>query len=165
MLKSYVNLEVFPLTVSCLVKLLCLLCQSYHLILSFDSNLPHECIYTFQLQFFPIGSSGLYSHHVTIYEMWQHGTKKYFLDVTAVDPVTGDSVMLRGSFRVFGRQEKYFCSLNMINIGMSPIPQGRSLEFISVGKAKKFRCRIDNGIMEPCKFVFFAVIRCNENIN
>ena len=84
--------------------------------------------------------------------MWKNGAKRYFLDVTATDPATGDSVNLMGSFRVFGHQEKYFCSLNMINIGTSPILQGRSLEFISVGKATNFICRIDNEKMIPCKF-------------
>ena len=39
----------------------------------------------------------------------------------------------------------------MINTGTSPIPQGGSLEFISVGKAKEFTRKIDNGAMQPCK--------------
>ena len=52
---------------------------------------------------------------------------------------------------MLGHQENYFCSLNMINTG---IPQGGSLEFISVGKAKEFTCKIDNGPMQPCKLIF-----------
>ena len=98
------------------------------------------------------GSSGSFLHTVTSYEVFQHGTNKYFLDVTAVDPSNGDSVTLRGAFRVFGYQEKYLCSLNMINTGTSPIPQGGSLEIISVGKATNFKCKIDNGTtIQPCK--------------
>ena len=85
--------------------------------------------------------------------MWKQNTEKYFLNVTAVDPNTNESVTLRGALRVFGHQEKYFCSLNMINTGTSPIPQGGSLEFISVGKAKEFICKIDNGTMKPCKLI------------
>jgi hypothetical protein len=79
------------------------------------------------------------------------GTRKYFLDVNAADPNTGDSVTLRGAFRVFGHQENYFCSLNMINTGTSPIPQGGFLEFISVGYATEFTCKIDNGTIQPCR--------------
>ena len=98
------------------------------------------------------GSSGSFLRTVTSFEVIQHGTNKYFLDVTAVDPSSGDSVTLRGAFRVFGYQEKYFCSLNMINTGTSPIPQGGSLEIISVGKATNFKCKIDNGTtIQPCK--------------
>ena len=83
--------------------------------------------------------------------MWKLNTEKYFLNVTAVHNDTGDNVTLSGAFRVFGHQEKYFCSLNMINTGTSPIPEGESLEFISVGKATNFTCKIDNGAMQPCK--------------
>ena len=86
--------------------------------------------------------------------MWKLNTKKYSLNVTAVDPITNDSVILIGAFRVFGHQEKYFCSLNMINTGTRPIPQGESLEFISVGNATEFICEIDNGTMLPCKFIY-----------
>ena len=89
------------------------------------------------------GSSGSFFHEVkSDIKFWNHGTKKYFLNVKAVDPNTGDSDTLRGAFRVFGHQENYFCSLNMINTGTRPIPQGGSLEFISVGKATNFDCKI-----------------------
>ena len=98
------------------------------------------------------GSSGSFLHTVPSYEVFKHGTNKYFLDVTAVDPSNGDSVTLRGAVRVFGHQEKYFCSLDIINTGTSPIPQGGSLEIISVGKATNFKCKIDNGTtIQPCK--------------
>ena len=86
--------------------------------------------------------------------MWELNTKKYFLNVIALDPMTNGSVTLKGALRVFGHQEKYFCSLNMINIGTGPIPQGGSLEFISVGMAKEFTCKIDNEPMKPCKLIF-----------
>ena len=54
---------------------------------------------------------------------------------------------------MFGHQEGYWCSLNMINTGTSPIPQGGSLEFIKVGKANEFKYKIDNGTMQLCKFI------------
>ena len=84
-------------------------------------------------------------------EVLQQGTNKYFLHVTAIDPNTGDSVTLRAAFRVFGHQESFFCSLNMINTGTTPIRQGGSLEFISVGSAINFTCKIDNGSLQTCK--------------
>ena len=100
------------------------------------------------------GSSGSFFRIFTTDEIFDHGVKKYVLNVKAVDPNTGDSVTLRGAFRVFGHQEKYFCSLNMINTGTRPIPQGGSLEFISVGKATNFKCKIDDGATQPCKLIF-----------
>ena len=101
------------------------------------------------------GSSGSFFYNFTTNEIWSFGTKKYSLKVKAVDPNSGDNVTLRGAFRVFGHQEKYFCSLNMINTGTNPIPQGGSLEFISVGKATEFTYMyaIDNKAMVPCKFI------------
>ena len=116
------------------------------------------CSYTFFHSCIGAGSSGSFFRKFTEDEIWEHGLKKYFLNITAVDPNTGDSVTLRGAFRVFGHQEKYFCSLNMINTGTSPIPQGGSLEFISVGKATEFTCKIDDGDTQPCKLLIFAVI-------
>ena len=85
--------------------------------------------------------------------MWKLNTKKYSLNVTALDPITNDSAILIGAFRIFGHQEKYFCSLNMINTGTRPIAQGESLEFISVGNATEFTCETDNGTRLPCKFI------------
>ena len=87
--------------------------------------------------------------------MWKQNSNIYSLYVTATDPNTNDSVILNGSFRVFGHQEKYFCSLNMINTGTSPIPKEGSLEFISVGKAKEFTCEID-GTTHPCKLILHS---------
>ena len=58
---------------------------------------------------------------------------------------------------MFGHQENYFCSLNMINTRTSQLSQGESLEFISVGKATNFTCKIDNGAMQPCKLLIFSV--------
>ena len=100
------------------------------------------------------GSSGTFTYNFTVEEMWKQNTNEYILHVIAVDPNTNDSVNLTGAFRVFGHQEKYFCSLNMINTGTSLIPQGGSLEFISVGMANEFTCKIDNGTMKPCKLMF-----------
>ena len=98
------------------------------------------------------GSSGTFSYTFNSDEMWKQNTEKFILYVRAVDPKNkNESVTVEGAFRVFGHQEKYFCSLNMINTGTRPIPQGGSLEFISVGKAKEFTCKIDNGNMQPCK--------------
>ena len=85
--------------------------------------------------------------------MWIQNTKKYILNVTAVDKDTGESVTLNGTFRVFGHQEKYFCSLNMINTGTGSLPQGGSLEFIRVGKATNFTCKIGEEPMKPCKLM------------
>ena len=99
------------------------------------------------------GSSGSFFHNFTIDEILKFGTRKFFLDVKAVDPNTGDSVTLRGAFRVFGHHENYFRSLNMINTGTSPIPQGGSLEFISVGNPTEFACKFDNGTMQPCRLI------------
>ena len=116
------------------------------------------CSYIFLHSCIGADSSGSFFRNFTRDEIWEHGLKEYFLNVKAVDPTTGDSVTLRGAFRVFGRQERYFCSLNMINTGTSPIPQGGSLEFISVGKATEFTCTIDDGATQPCKLLIFAVI-------
>ena len=100
------------------------------------------------------GSSGSFFRNFTRDEIFDRGLKRYVLTVIAVDPTIGDSVTLRGAFRVFGHQEKYFCSLNMINTGTkSPIPQGGALEFISVGKATEFTCKIDDGATQPCKLL------------
>ena len=98
-------------------------------------------------------------------EIWEQKTEEYFLHVTAKHIDTGDNDSLIGAFRVFGHQEKYFCSLNMINTGTRPIPQGESLEFISVGKAKDIICKID-GIMQPCKLIFaMIVIMCVKSLS
>ena len=98
------------------------------------------------------GSSGSFNYNFTTNNILTFKTGKYFLDVTAVDPGTGDNVTLRGAFRVFGHQENYFCSLNMINTGTSPIPQGESLKFISAGEATAFTCKFDNGpTLDPCR--------------
>ena len=84
--------------------------------------------------------------------MFGHKAKPYILHIEANDPNTNDNVTLIGKYRVFGHQENYFCSLNMINTGTSPILQGGSLEFISVGKATKFECKIDKStVIDPCK--------------
>ena len=117
------------------------------------------CSYIFLHSCIGAGSSGSFFRIFTTDEIFNHGLKKYFLNVKAVDPNIGDSVTLTGAFRVFGHQENYFCSLNMINTGTSPIPQGGALEFISVGKATEFTCKIiDDGAMQPCKLLIFAVI-------
>ena len=89
------------------------------------------------------GSSGFFTHTLTIDDIWEHMTKRYILHVEATDPSTGESVTLNGLFRVFGHQEKYFCSLNMINTGTEPIAADEQLEFISVGKAENFTCKLD----------------------
>ena len=104
------------------------------------------------------GSSGSFFRNFTWDEIWEHGLKEFVLNVTAVDPNSGDNVTLRGAFRVFGHQEKYVCSLNMINTGTRPLPQGGYLEFISVGKATEFTCTIDDGATQLCKLLIFAVI-------
>ena len=114
-------------------------------------------LYIHTLLYWCTGSSGYFFHTFFRNETWKHGLKKYSLDVKGVDPNIGDSVIWRGEFRVFGHQEKYFCSLNMINTGSRPIPQGESLEFISVGKAKEFNCTIDEGTPQLCKLLIFAV--------
>ena len=107
------------------------------------------------------GSSGTFLYNFNEEEMWEQNTEEYILYVTAIDPNTTDTVTLRGAFRVFGHQEKYFCTFNMINTGTDPISQEGSLEFISVGNAKKIMCEIDGNI-HPCKlqliFVAFMIM-------
>ena len=86
--------------------------------------------------------------------MWKQNTEEYILYITAIHQYTGgDSVTLRGTFRVFGHQVKYSCCLNMINTGTNSLLQGISLEFIRVGRAANFTCKIDEVPMKPCKFV------------
>ena len=85
--------------------------------------------------------------------MWKQNTEEYVLYVTAIHQYTGENVTLRGAFRVFGHQEKYFCSLNVINMGTSSLLQGSSLEFIRVGEAANFTCKIDEEPMKPCKLM------------
>ena len=94
------------------------------------------------------GSSGIFCYNFTVDEIWEQNTEKYILHVTAVDLITNDSVTLRGAFRVFGHQEKYFCSLNMINTGTGSLQQGGSLE-VSVGKATNFTYKIDEEPTQP----------------
>ena len=103
-----------------------------------------------------VGSSGSFGRTMTNDEMYQHGTKKH---VTAIDPNTCDNVTVRAAFRVFGRHERFFCSLNMINTGTTPIRQGGSLEFISVGSATNFTCNINNGPAQTCKTVLCFTYR------
>ena len=98
-----------------------------------------------------VGSPGSFTRTMTNNEVFQQNTNQYFLHVTAIDPNTGDNVTLRAAFRVFGFQERFFCSLNMINTGTTPIRQGESLEFISVGSATNFTCNINNGPAQTCK--------------
>ena len=76
-------------------------------------------------------------------------TKKYILHVKATDPNTNKVVTLIGSFRVFGHQENYFCTVNMINTGMQPIQRGGYVEFSSVGRVTKFMCKIDQEELKP----------------
>ena len=77
----------------------------------------------------------------------------YHLKIEAKELSTNETVTLMGSFRVFGHPEKYFCSLNMINTGTRPIPQGGPLEFISVGSADNFTCQVDGQeYMQSCMF-------------
>ena len=75
----------------------------------------------------------------------------YTLHIEAVDPNTDESVTLSGSFRVFGHQEMYFCSANMVNIGTQPLHNGGYMyvEFISVGKGARFKCYIDGEDYAP----------------
>ena len=75
-------------------------------------------------------------------------TKRYTLNVKAVNKSSCESVTLSGSFRVFGHQEKYFCSADMINTEIQPI-QSEYLEYVSVGKARHFSCKTykKNGAM------------------
>ena len=110
------------------------------------------------------GSSGYFSYIFTYDELRKYGTKKYFLHVEAIDPKTNDSVMLKGAFRVFGHQEMYFCTLNMINTATTPIPQGGSVEFISVGHARDFICKID-GESHSCKYHTFPENEKNSSLS
>ena len=71
------------------------------------------------------------------------------LRVEATDTSTGESVTLSGSFRVFGHREKYFCSVNMINIGTELMPADGWVEFISVANSINFTCEVD-GEECPC---------------
>ena len=104
------------------------------------------------------GSSGTFSYTFTEDEMWEQNIMRYSLHVTAIHKHTTATATLSGSFRVFGHQEKYFCSLNMINTGTRPIPKGGYLEFISVGMATKFNCTMDKGPVQQCKLIFVVVI-------
>ena len=97
------------------------------------------------------GLSGFFSHNFTYDEIRELGTDRHFLHVEAVEQSTKKNVTLIGVFRVFGEQEHYFCSLNMINTATRPIPQGGSVEFISVGMANSFECNIGKN-WYPCKF-------------
>ena len=94
-------------------------------------------------------------------------TKRYILHVKATDPNTDESIMLNGSFRVFGHQEKYFCSLNMINTGTEPIPADGQLEFISVGNSENFTCKLDGKNMcmsdDKCLCKFDGVLAIAKN--
>ena len=102
--------------------------------------------------YYCIGSSGTFAYYFTSGEIWEQNTKKYILHVKAFDRNTNEIVTLNGSFRVFGHQEKYFCTQNMINTATSPIQQGGVVEFISVGRVANFKCTIDGYIIIPCKF-------------
>ena len=98
------------------------------------------------------GSSGIFFFDFTITQIWKRNTKRYYLHVDAIDPNTNETATLIGAFRVFGHQEKYFCSQNMINTATRPIQQEGVVEFISVGKAANFTCKIDKHKFIPCKF-------------
>ena len=97
-------------------------------------------------------------------ELWKHKTKIYRLRVDAFDETTEETVTLTGSFRVFGHQEKYFCSANMINIGTEPVQE--SLEYITVGNGRNFNCimrdentTLVNPLNGPCK------LKCHSENN
>ena len=115
------------------------------------------------------GSSGVFSHTVKEYELWMYMTNIYTLTVTAQHHDSRKCVSISSSFRVFGHQEQYFCSANMINTRTLPQPQqGGHLEFIAVGKGKSFKCRIyeQNNMstplyeMFPCKLKYTLVSCC-----
>ena len=99
-------------------------------------------------------------------KLWEHMYERYTLNVKAVHKSTCESVTLSGSFRVFGHQEKYFCSADMINTEIQPI-QSEYLEYISVGKARHFTCKIygnNNTIYTPvngpCKLNCLLLASC-----
>jgi hypothetical protein len=94
-------------------------------------------------------SSGMFTYTFGEDQIWKHMAEKYTLIVKATDPMTDETVTLRGKFRVFGHQERYFCSVNMINTGMQPIPIGGCLEYIRVGNTTNFTCKMD-GDEIPC---------------
>jgi hypothetical protein len=96
-------------------------------------------------------SSGSFAYNFTRDEILQHGVKRYRIYVEAKDEITDEIagettdeiITLSGQFRVFGHQEKYFCSVNMINTGTRPIQKGGSVEYVSVGKhITNFKCRM-----------------------
>ena len=91
-------------------------------------------------------------------------TEKYTLIVKATDPITDETVILRGKFRVFGHQERYFCSVNMINTGMQPIPIGGCLEYIRVGNTTNFTCKMD-GDEIPCMIHNTCMMCCWNAVN
>ena len=90
------------------------------------------------------GSDGFFSYRFTMEKIWKYSPRRYILIVEAKDPITGDSITLKGYFRVFGHQEKYFCGVNMINYGTSPISREDGyMEYIAVGATESFTCQID----------------------
>jgi hypothetical protein len=92
----------------------------------------------------PNCSTGFFSYTFTMDQIWTQGVRRYTLQVEAMDPNTRDSITLKGQFRVFGRQEKYFCGVNMINYGTNPISQDDGyVEYIAVGATEDFTCQID----------------------
>ena len=100
------------------------------------------------------GTSGTFSYNFTIDEIWEKNARIYHLYIEAKDPQTNENATLMYRFRVFGHQEKYFCTQNMINSGTRPIPQGGVVEFISVGNSTDFICTISNEEITdtlPCK--------------
>ena len=94
------------------------------------------------------GSSGSFSHTFTVKDIWKRGVKRYTLHVE-----TDDCVTLKGEFRVFGHQQKYFCSGNMINTGTKPIRSGDTVEYAIVGKpTAEYKCTINKTMPVPgCK--------------
>ena len=77
----------------------------------------------------------------------------YTLHVKATDSNTNESVTLKGQFRVFGHQEKYFCAVNFVNTGTQPLPMQGFVDYASVGNAKGFECYMDTK-STTCKFVY-----------
>ena len=108
------------------------------------------------------GSSGFFSRTISPQNILENGVKRYTIYVEAKDKTTDENNTLSGQFRVFGHQEKYFCSVNMINTGTKPIPLGGSIEYVSVGEhITEFHCWITH-LPNYEMFNYTCKSRCNK---
>ena len=110
------------------------------------------------------GSSGSFPTIIPPPKILENGVKRYTLYIEARDKTTEETTTLSGQFRVFGHQQKYFCSVNMINTGTTPLPLGGSIEYVSVGRQiKEFSCSIVH-LSSSNTYNFTCKFRCNKKL-